>query len=252
MKQMPKVTVIIPCYNRDNFIQKTVDSVLNQTYFNIEIVVVDDGSTDSTRQILDSYGDSIEILEHPGRKNKGQSASINLAMRSTESEYVALLDSDDLFAPNKIKQQVAYLEENPDIGLVYSNGFAIDEEGRKLYEIYQKGHVEKSDPNRVLLDCYFLVPNNSLVRHSAFNLAGGVDESLRSAQDHDMAIRLAEIAKLAYLDEHLFYYRRHKDSISAKKVDLPWRNGFKILKKASNRDNYKFSTKRRRFAVLNF
>ena len=82
-RDLPKVTVIIPCYNRERFIQQTVDSILSQTYTNLEVVAVDDGSTDKTRQILDAYGERIKVLAHPERINKGQSASINLALRST-------------------------------------------------------------------------------------------------------------------------------------------------------------------------
>jgi glycosyltransferase involved in cell wall biosynthesis len=251
-KILPKVSIIIPCYNREKYIRQTIESVLSQTYKNIEIIAVDDGSTDATRDIIDDYIKKIKILQHPNRINKGQSAGINLGIRYSKGEYIAILDSDDMFAPEKIERQVKFLEEHPDVGLVYSNGFAIDENGKKLYSIYKKGHKETNDPSKVLLNCYFLVPNNSMVRRSELEKAGKFDESLRSAQDHDMAIRLAEVTKLAYIDDYLFYYRRHKDSISAKKAKLRWKNGFKILKKASKRYNYRLSVKRRRLAVLNF
>ncbi|MBU0993970.1 MAG: glycosyltransferase [Proteobacteria bacterium] len=249
---IPKVSVIIPCYNREKFIRETIDSVLSQTYSNIELICVDDGCTDGTRTILETYKNNITILEHEGRVNKGQSAAINLGMKNASGHYIAILDSDDLFASNKIEMQVKYLETHPDIGLVYANGYAIDENGKKIYRFYDQGHIEKSDPERVLMDCYFLVPNNALVRKTAFELAGEFDEKLRSAQDHDMAIRLAEVTNIAYLDQYLFYYRRHKDSISAKNADLRWRNGFIILKKASSRYPYSFTARRKRFAVLNF
>ena len=248
----PKVTVIIPCYNREDYIRETVDSVLNQTYSNIELICVDDGCTDGTREILDNYADTIIVLEHAGRVNKGQSAAINLGMENAAGKYIAILDSDDLFAPEKIEKQVKYLEEHSDIGLVYVNGYGVDGNGERLYSFYDHSHIEKSDPERVLMDCYFLIPNNSLVRKTAFELAGKFDEKLRSAQDHDMAIRLAEVTKLAYLNEYLFYYRRHKDSISSKKADLRWKNGLIILKKASKRYPYSFRARRKRFAVLHF
>ena len=249
---LPKVCVIIPAYNRAGFIRETIDSVLNQTYKNIELIVVDDGSTDDTMEILKEYGDKLIILQHPGGVNKGQSAAINLGMENAAGKYIAILDSDDLFAPEKIEKQVKYLEEHSDIGLVYANGYGVDVNGKKLYSFYDHSHIENSDPERVLMDCYFLLPNNSLVQKSAFELAGEFDEKLRSAQDHDMAIRLAEVAKLGYLDEYLFSYRRHKDSISSKKADLRWKNGLIILKKASNRYPYSFRAKRKRFAVLHF
>jgi len=252
VKKLPKVSVIIPCYNREKYIEDTVNSVLNQTYPNIEIICVDDGSTDSTRQILESYGERIKILQHLGRVNKGQSAAINLAMRSTKTEYVAILDSDDIWAPKKIEYQVTFLEENPDIGFVYANVYVIDEVGRILYKAFPPEHLETGSPERVLLESRIGCPSGYLVRRSAFEKAGYFDESLRSAQDHDMTIRLAEVAKLAYMDKTLWYYRRHSDSLSQKHAKRRWQTGFVILKKACERYPYNFNIRRRRLAVLHF
>jgi glycosyltransferase involved in cell wall biosynthesis len=249
---MDLVSVVIPCFNRDRFLRQTIESVMGQTYPRIEIITIDDGSTDGTREVLASFGAHITVLEHPGRSNRGQSASINLGLTHAQGEYIALLDSDDLFGPRKIERQVEFLQLHPDVGLVYANGHGVDENGRILYEIYPPGHRENSDPQRVLLDCYFLVPNNALVRKTAFDQAGPFDETLRAAQDHDMAIRLAEVTRIAYLDEHLFCYRRHPDSISARRADLRWRNGFRILDKAARRYPYPRSVIRRRRAVLHF
>lgn len=248
----PKVTVIIPCYNREKFVKETIDSALSQDYRNIEVVAVDDGSTDATPGILKSYGSRIRVLEHPDRANKGQSAAINLAMRSTNGEYVAILDSDDVWEKEKIGKQVRFLEENRDCGLVYVNGFAMDEKGKRLYKLFKPGHVETNNPERLLLDCYMFVPSCSLVRRSAFESAGEFDEGLRSAQDHDMALRLAEITRFGYLDEALWYYRRHPDTQSGKHSRRRWDAGFRILDKACKRRNYSSSVRRKRLAVLNF
>src|SRR3989338_1589342 len=226
-KKNPKVTVLIPCYNRENFVKETIDSALSQSYPNLEVVAVDDGSTDSTPQILKSYGSRIRVIEHSGRVNKGQSAAINLAMRSTESEYVAILDSDDVWKKDKIRRQIDFLEQNKDYGLVYVNGLAIDEKGRELYKLYKPDHVEMNSPERLLLDCYLFVPSCSLVRRSAFTAAGEFDENLRSAQDHDMAVRLAEVTKFKYIDETLWYYRRHPDTQSIKHSRRRWDAGFR-------------------------
>lgn len=251
-KTYPLVSVIIPCYNSKRFVAETVESVLNQTWPNIELMVIDDGCTDGSRGILESYGHRLILLEYPGRVNKGQSAAINLGLRHCRGEYIAILDSDDIFAPEKIEKQISYLLDNPEIGLVYSNGYAINENGNILYEFYGNDHEEFSDANRVLKDCYFLLPNNSLVRRKPIELAGYFDENLRAAQDHDMAIRIAEITKLGYLSEHLFYYRRHKDSISHRNAKRRWKNGYKILRKAYKRYDYPIKTILGRLAVLNF
>ena len=247
-----KVAVIIPAYNRERYIRATINSVLNQTYPNIDIIVVDDGSTDNTLRILNEFEKKIRLLQHPGGINKGQSAAINLGMRESESEYVAILDSDDLFHPKKIQLQVEYLERNPDVGLVYSNGVAIDESGNYLYTMFEQGHRELNKPEMVLLDCYFNVPSNSLVRRTAFEQAGEFDEMLRSAQDHDMAIRLAEVTSLAYLDEVLWFYRRHSATQSEQNADRRWKLGFVILDKAAKRYPYSSKIKRKRRAVLHF
>jgi glycosyltransferase involved in cell wall biosynthesis len=248
----PRVTVIIPCYNREKYLRQAIDSVLGQTWPNVELVVVDDGSTDGSAEVLKSYGDRIRVLTHPGRANRGQSASINLGLASSESEYVAILDSDDWWAEDKLRLQVEYLEANPDFGLVYGNGYQVTESGERKWRIYDRGHTDESDPARVLADCYFLVPNNSLVRRRVFDEVGGFDESLRAAQDHDMAIRIAEATKIAYIPEDLFFYRRHDDSISKKGTKTRWTNGFHILEKAAQRYPYTPRALRRRRAVLHF
>jgi glycosyltransferase involved in cell wall biosynthesis len=239
-------------FDRGSFIRETIESVLRQTYRNFEVIAIDDGSRDDSRAILESFGSSIRIIEHPARTNRGQSASINLGLREARGDLIGMLDSDDLWLPNKLAIQVDYLDAHPHVGLVYGNGWAIDANGRRRYVIYQPGHRELSDPSRVLLDCYFFVPTNSLVRADIFQRIGCFDENLRAAQDHDMAIRIAEATKLAYVDALIFCYRRHADSISAKSAERRWRNGFVILDKATKRYPYPFSVVRRRRAVLHF
>jgi glycosyltransferase involved in cell wall biosynthesis len=202
--------------------------------------------------VLESFGDRLCILEHPGRENRGQSAGINLALASSDGDYVGILDSDDLWLGDKIAEQVAYLEAHPEVGLVYGNGEAVDEHGRRLYDMYRDDHREANDPCRVLLDCYFLVPNNALIRRSVLERTGGFDESLRAAQDHDMAVRIAEVTRLAFVNRKWFQYRRHTESISRRNADLRWLNGFRILDKARRRYPYPPRTVRGRRGVLHF
>jgi len=252
MQVEPLVSVIIPCFNRENYIAETVDSVLDQTYGNIELFVIDDGCTDNSRNILNSYLDQLVVLEHPGRVNRGQSAGINLGLSHCEGAYVAILDSDDLFYPGKIERQVAYLQEYSEIGTVYTNGMNIDADGVAKYTVYSPGERSIIGPEPVLESSAYNLPSNALVRKQVFDKAGFLDESLRSAQDHDMAIRLAEIAPVGYIDEILWAYRRHNESISHTKTIERWQNGFKILASASKRYNYPLKTRLRRRAVLHF
>jgi len=184
--------------------------------------------------------------------NKGQSAAINVGLKHAKGEYIAILDSDDMFAKGKIAAQVEYLNTNPEIGLVYGMGHGVDAEGKYVYDIHSVDHIEPNDPNEILLDCYLLLPQNSLVRKSVYDQVGFFNEAYRSAQDHDMLIRIAEVTNLAFLPQLFFYYRRHGDSISVKGLETRWRTGFKILEAAKNRYSYKPSTIRKRRAVLNY
>ena len=246
------VTVVIPAYNRVNYIEQTIGSVLDQTYPQIQLIVIDDGSTDGTYEKIQAYGDRLQLLTHPGHLNRGQSASINLGLRQASGKYIAILDSDDYWAPEKLDIQVDFLEKHPDIGLVYTNGYAVNAEGEILYAIYDNNHKEYNDTDAVLLDCYILLPQNSLVRKSVYDKAGFFEESYRSAQDHDMLIRIAEITKFAYLQDFLFFYRRHPGSISSTQQALRWETGFRILEKAGQRHPYKPTTLRKRKAVLHY
>jgi glycosyltransferase involved in cell wall biosynthesis len=251
-ERIPRVSVVIPVYNREKYIAETIGSVLAQTVNDVEVIAVDDGSTDDSRAVLESFGPAVQVLEHPNRSNRGQSASINLGMRAARGEFIAVLDSDDLWTPEKLALQLACFDAHPEVGLVYGNGWVVDGDGKRMYPFYQPDHREDSEPSRVLLDCYFLLPSNGLVRTAVFRKAGWFDESFRAAQDHDMAIRIAEITRLAYINEFIFCYRRHGDSISFKNADRRWKNGFLILERAAARHPYPASVVRRRRAVLHF
>ncbi len=107
----PKVSVIIPTYNRGWVLREAIDSVLAQDYTDYELIVVDDGSTDNTRKILDSYGRDIIVLQQP---NQGVSAARNRGIAESRAQLVALLDSDDIWLPQKLTRQVAFFKSNPD------------------------------------------------------------------------------------------------------------------------------------------
>jgi glycosyltransferase involved in cell wall biosynthesis len=252
MKEVAKVSVIIPAYNRVNYIDQTISSVLDQSYHNVELIVVDDGSTDGTYEKILSYGDKLTLLTHKNRANKGQSTAINLGLANATGKYIAILDSDDYWGLDKLEIQVSYLEEHPDVGLLYTNGYAVDASGEILYPIYTDSHVEHNEPDNILLDCYILLPQNSLVRKNIYDQLAGFNESYRAAQDHDMLIQIAEKTIFTYLPDKLFYYRVHDDSISKKGQRVRWTNGFKILECAKNRYPYRPSTIRKRKALLNY
>ncbi len=246
------VTVIIPVYNRARYIEQTIRSVLDQTYPHIELIVIDDGSTDESKRLIEQFLPDLTLLTHPGGVNRGQSASINLGMTHASGEYVALLDSDDFWHPDKITAQVEFLQQNPRYGLVYVNGHVVDGDGRQLYQVYPADFHHAHSAAAYLMDCFFLLPNNSLMKTAILREAGPFDETLRAAQDHDMGVRVTELTPFGYLDKNLFCYRRHADSISGSRTRLMWEDGFVILNKAKRRYPYPRKIIRNRRAVLHF
>lgn len=249
----PLVSVITPAFNRARYIEQTVLSVLGQTLRNLEYIVVDDGSTDGTFELLKQFSDTrFQLLRHPGGVNRGQAASINLGLRAATGRYVVILDSDDYLAPDKLEWQSEFLEENPDYGMVYGQGEAVDENGKFLFNTLPKDHAEPSDPNRLLLDCYMALPGGAMFRRSLLDAVGLFEEKFRAAQDHDMALRLMESSKVAYRPRVAFYYRKHGESISHNALERRWKTGFEILARASKRYPYAASTLRKRKAVLNY
>lgn len=248
------ISVVIPAFNRAPYIEDALRSVFDQDYPSIELIVVDDGSSDGTYEILKKHQerDAIKLLTHPNRANRGQSAALNLGLREAAGEFVAILDSDDMFAPGKLEDQASFLTANPEVGMVYGQGHAVDAGGNFLFELPANGHKEAGDPNHLLLDCYMALPGGALVRKSVLDEVGFFEESFRAGQDHDMALRIMEATKTAYLPKLAFFYRKHGDSISAKGLERRWKTGMEILERARQRYPYKRSTLRKRKAVLHF
>ena len=249
------VSVIIPAFNRSDLITETVDSVLSQTDVSIELIVVDDGSDDGTFERLEAMdtGSQFTLLTHANRSNKGQSASINLGLRHAKGEYIAILDSDDLFSPGSLSRHAEFLDQNPNVGMVYGAGKAVDACGEPLgYNTLEPYHSETGDPNNLLLDCYIALPGGAMVRREVYQHVGLFEETFRASQDHDMALRIFEATKVAYLPEVAFHYRKHDGSISKNALERRWRTGFEILERAKARYPYHPEIIRKRAAVLNF
>jgi glycosyltransferase involved in cell wall biosynthesis len=247
---MAKIAVIIPCYNAENFIERTLDSIYAQSYTDYQVYAVDDNSSDGTAEILEGNRHRLKVLCHPGKVNKGASESINLAILNSDSEYVALCDSDDIWYENKLKEQLEFLETNRETALVYSNGYVIDEHDRVLYELLPKLHREKESPHELMLDNYIRTPSSVMIRRDVFKSVGLFNGTLRVSHDHDMWLRICEKHKIGYLNAVHLGYRRRSNQLSTGK-DM-WSEGFRVLEYAVARYPYGRSTRRKRLAVLNY
>lgn len=202
------VSVIIPTYNRADLVREAIQSVLDQTYQNFEIIVVDDGSTDGTEQVLAPYKDRIIYIY---QENQGGAAARNTGIKVAKGEYIAFLDSDDLWFPQKLEKQVEILDKNQDISVVYSNIIKIDENNKIIGRgskdnRFLSGYIFRE----VLLRkaaCAFL--QTLLVRKICFEEIGYFDEKLKKAHDRDMILRLAQKYKMYGIKEPLAKFRIH-------------------------------------------
>jgi glycosyltransferase involved in cell wall biosynthesis len=198
----PKVSVVIPTYNRRTYITQAVDSVLSQTLRDLQIIVIDDGSTDGTGELLDRvYGDRIL---HLGQRNAGASAARNAGIQRARGDYLAFIDSDDLWLPHSLERRVELLEQHRELGGVSSQLWIVDEAGERLgrrpFRHERPGGV--MDFRTVLLEpC--MDPTSSLYRRRWVEDAGRFDPSIRHGEDWDLSLRIAAKHPLAFIAEPL-------------------------------------------------
>jgi len=209
---MARVSVIIPTYNSAQFVTQAVESVLAQTYGDVETIVVDDGSTDNTRSALARYGGNIRYIY---QENGGPAAARNTGVAASRGAFLLFLDSDDLILARKLELQTSFLEENPSYGLVYSAWQQISEDGRHLL-----GEVRPRKQGLLLKEILcrelFFFLGTALLRRTCLETVGPFDESLRWGEDADLWLRLARAGvAFGYIDLPLFQYRFHSASITA-------------------------------------
>lgn len=205
---MKKVSVVIPNYNYGRFLSEAIDSVLNQTCGPQEVIVVDDGSTDESRDILDSYGAKIRVLY---QKNEGVGAARNKGAEMATTDFVAFLDADDYWCPTKLEKQLAVFQSDPDLGLVHCGLRYIDEKG-ELGEEYLVGGAGEVAMNLLRFEPVISAPGGAcLIRKDVFMEVGGYDtnKDLHPSEDWELSYRIAKKYRFGFVREPLLYYRQH-------------------------------------------
>ncbi len=204
---LPLVSVIIPTYNRSNLLRLTIESVLSQTYPNVEIIVVDDASTDDTPVVMKSYSDRVRYIREP--INRGGDTTCFSGLKVANGVYVNFLDHDDLFLPRKLERQVRLMEQKPELGLVHCGYYHIDQEGALLEKIsfLPEGQVFKQ-----LLRGDFVWSGGPLFRRSCMDQAGLIDE-FWSSGDWSRVLKIAQAGyPFGCIQEPLGAYRILPDS----------------------------------------
>jgi len=231
---MKKVSVVIPAYNNAKATVKTVESVLNQSYKNIEIIVVDDGSTDNTAGLLKTYADSGKI-KYVYKDNAGACSTRNVGIGLASGEYIGLLDCDDLYLPEKVELSVKFFDSNPDCGFVHSAAYFIDDNDKILREFsHRLSSMSKSMAKDLLLRD-FICNSTVVLRKSCFDKVGLFDEEIFTPGDWDMWLRLAENYKAGYIDKPLVSYRV-SSSYNLNHIDQVQKEELMVLKKRFSRN----------------
>lgn len=207
----PKVTVLIAVYNGERFLRDALDSVLAQTFTDFELLVVNDGSTDETATILESYSDGhIRVITNT--RNIGVVGSLRRGLNYARGEYIARIDADDIALPERLEKQVEYLDLHPEVGMVASLCLVIDEDSRPA-----EGATALT-PEQIYysLGFYNSIFNPSVTFRKAFvlSLGGYGDDSTNRVEDYDLWVRIARRAKIVQLDEILAQYRKHSANLT--------------------------------------
>ncbi len=228
---MPKVSIIIPAFNADNFIAETIESVLAQTYLSYEIIVVDDGSQDNTMDVVWPYRDMVNYIR---QENGGPSRARNRGIHEATGEYVAFLDADDLWMAHKLEKQVAFMDDHPHVGFCFADSVLFDASGEEQMTFFMTktvlptlpfiqekgGRILSRKVHQDLLYENFIVTASIMIRKEAFSDEDWFDECLFAAEDFDLWFRLAALSQGGYIPESLVKKRKHETNISSRNERL--------------------------------
>ncbi len=217
---MIRVSTVIPAYNAERYLRPAIDSVLAQMGVANEVIVVDDGSTDSTPAILKEYADRIRVVR---QTNSGLSAARNAGIAESRAEYVAILDADDIWLPEKLSKQLSLLDANPQYAMVHSRTYSWDAETDERTDFVKANQSLYQD------DCFGqLFTHNAIcvssvvVRRALLTELGGFDSNITrpTTQDHDLWLRITHKHPIGFVEQPGVLYRRHADNASHDTVGM--------------------------------
>lgn len=241
------ISVIMRSYNQSGFIGHAIESVLSQTYKDFELIAVDDGSTDDTGSILQKYSDQIRLIR---QENKGRSAAANVGLAEARGDYVAFLDSDDIWDKEFLKMTISVLESNPSISIVYTGWTYIDKDGYVIgKKIVPSSRVDYT--NELLYGALFPI-HAALTRKICFEKCGGFDSSISYGEDWHLWLRFA-LAGYAFasIPKPLAIYRRHAEN-TTKNLQILKTELLKTLDKIFTIPNQSIITAKKKRIILIF
>lgn len=213
---VPKISIVIPVYNRKHYVGATIESVLNQTMSDFELLVWDDGSTDGSLDIAYHYAGVDQRVRVIAAQHQGVAPAVKAAFAATIGTYIGLVDSDDLLAATALEETAAILEAHPEVGLVYTDYRVIDENGQDK-RLGTRCQIPYSK-DRLLVE--FMTMHFRLMRRCVYDFVGGIDESFELSEDYDLCLKLSEVTVVDHLQKPLYYYRRHEGNISNRRQEI--------------------------------
>jgi glycosyltransferase involved in cell wall biosynthesis len=229
----PIVSVIIPTYNNSAYLANAIESAIAQTFRDIEIIVIDDGSTDDTQKVLTCFGDKIQVIH---QCNQGPSAARNAGLRKSQGNYIAFLDSDDQWLPDKLTRQMPLFEMDPQVGVVFSDTFYVYKGKIQPKTSFQLRPPSSGFIFNSLFGKNFIPMLTAIVRRECFNQVGFFDENLKACEDYDMWLRISKSWKFAYVAEPLALYSVIEGQLSGQ-VERNWGN-FLVIQKRTYEENH--------------
>ena len=210
MNYSPLVSVIVPSYNTAQYVPEAINSILAQTYQNLEIHVVDDGSKDNTREVMQAYANDPRVIYHY-QENRGESGARNTGIRAAKGDLIALCDADDLWMPRKLEVQVPCFKDRPEVGVVYTNTVHVDSNNHEIPTYRTTRHNGRITEK--LFGENFVTGATSMFRRECFD-GELYDETLKTCADYDISLRLSVKYEFYYLDEVTYRYRMWPGQVS--------------------------------------
>lgn len=222
---LPLVSIIIPCYNQASFLPEAIESILNQTYPNYEIVVIDDGSPDNVEEVAKQYT-QVKLIK---QKNQGAAIARNKGITESKGSYLIFLDADDKLLPNAVEVGVQYLTDNTDCSFVSGRVKLIDQNG-SFIKIPKQLKIEKDHFKSLLEANYIWTPGVVMYRRAIFDQYEGFSPNAGGSADYELNVRIARLLKIASHGEIVLEYRVHQSNMS-KNFRYMLQSGIKVRRK---------------------
>lgn len=224
---MPLLTVFTPVFNLEKYIEETIKSILSQSFTDFEYILIDDCSTDKSVEIIEGFKDPrIKLIKN--EKNQGISYNRNFALDIAKGKYIAMIDGDDIAMPNRLIEQIQFLEQNHDYGIIGTEIIKIDKEGEQIDNIVKYELPDDEIPSRMLFNNY-IATSSTMIRLSTIGDIRFKKEFV-VAEDYEVWIQLIRKSKIGHIRLPLTKYRIHSDSISLQKEQLMLDTEIKLMK----------------------